>query len=291
MQCSHPIQIPDPDNKANMITIRCGHCRACRIEYQNQWKIRAEMEMQKHDWNMWCALTYDPVHLSLQNLEYEEDVQLSHLGRVGKFDSLEKQELKLFWKRFRKAVYPIKVRYMQCGEYGDKFGRPHYHCIIFGMSPDHKVFKGFVYDPSRKGFVGHLPQWPFGEFWYSEKPATLQNAAYLAKYIHKKHKGKDAAEYYSELNINPEFFSVSTRPGIGSEVIDDNADYFFTNPFYRVGDKKMSLPRYAVERLSRANPEFKAAYDWYNAENRKNLNFIGFNGDQQERNLAHVIKN
>lgn len=245
------------------------------------------MEMKKHDYNMWCALTYDPLHLSLQNLEYEEDVQFSHLGRIGKYNSLEKQELRLFWKRFRKAVAPLKVRYMQCGEYGDKFGRPHYHCIIFGMSPDHPIFKGFVYDHERKGFVGHLAQWPFGEFWYSDKPANIKNAAYLAKYIHKKHKGKSAAKYYSDLNINPEFFSVSNRPGIGAETIDENADYFFSNPYFRFGDKKFSLPRYAVERLDRQNGDFKASVQWYNQQHRK---IHDFNGEQQERNLRHVIK-
>lgn len=287
MQCSHPIRIKDPNDSKNYIYVRCGNCTACRKEYQNQWKIRAELEMKAHDDNLWVALTYDPVHLSLQNLEYEQDVKFSHLGRLGRFNSLEKQELKLFWKRFRKAVSPIKIRYMQCGEYGDKFNRPHYHAIIFGLSPEHDIFKGLKYDKRRKGFVGYLPMWPFGEFWLSEKPANIKNAEYLAKYIHKKHKGKTAQRYYDEQNINPEFFSVSNRPGIGADKIDEFTRYYETHPYYMSNGHKLGLPRYMVERISKEAGDFKEALRYAHEQILKKRT-QKFNGTQQERNLNHV---
>lgn len=290
MQCSHPIRIPDPNNKGNFIYVRCGNCTACRIEYQTAWKIRAELEMRNHDSNLWVALTYDPVHLSLQNLEYEQDKDFSHLGRVGVYDSLEKQELDLFWKRFRKAISPLKIRYMQCGEYGGKFGRPHYHAIIFGMDRHHPIFSNFHYVKSRKGFVGYIPQWPHGEFWISENPATIENAEYLAKYIHKKHKGKQAKEYYEDLNIKPEFFSVSNRPGIGAVKIDEFSKYYQFHPYYETKGKKLSLPRYVVERVDKNIDDFKETIEFNNLEHRKLFGVRDFDGQQQERNLAHVKK-
>ena len=286
MRCSSPVRIKDPNDSKNYIYVRCGHCTACHIEYQNYWRLRAVYEMQKHDWNLWCALTYDDVHLSLQNLEYEQDVRFSHLGRLGKIDSLEKDEMKLFWKRLRKALAPMRIRYMQCGEYGDRFGRPHYHAIIFGLSPDHPIFKGFLYVPSRKGYVGHLPQWPFGEFWFSSKPADEKNAAYLAKYIHKKKTGK-MKRVYEEQNINSEFFSVSNRPGVGSEVIDENAKYFFNHPYVQVNGRKMNMPRYMVERLNDMNGDFKEIHRY---EVMQHLKASNFNGEQQERNLKRVVQ-
>lgn len=291
MRCSHPIQIQDPNGKrGEYISVRCGYCTACRIEYQKNWKIRSELELKNHDYSMWIALTYDDLHLSLQNLEYEKDVKFSHLGRIGKKNSLEKDELVLFFKRFRKAIAPVKIRYMYCGEYGDKFGRPHYHVILFGLSPDHPIFKGFIYDRKRKGYVGHINAWPFGEFWYSEKPANLFNAEYLAKYIHKKHKGKDAERYYSDLNVNSEFFGCSNRPGIGAVKIDEFKDHYAKNPYVVVNGKKTSMPRYMKERLAKQIDDFKASLEWANAQILKKKSGQVFNGEQQERNLRHNVK-
>lgn len=285
MRCSSPVRIKDPNDSKGYIYVRCGNCKACRLEYQNAWAKRAELELKSHDDNLWVALTYDPVHLSLQNLEYEEDTSLSHLGRIGRIDSLEKDELKLFWKRLRKAVAPIKLRYMQCGEYGDRFNRPHYHAIIFGLSPLHPVFSSLHYDAKRKGYVGVLPIWPFGDFWLSEKPATINNAQYLAKYIQKKHKGKDAERYYSEENKNPEFFSVSNRPGIGFEKITQFADFYSTHPYYVRNGRKTTLPRYMVEKINDVNGDFKEIVRY---EKQQHMNSGNFNGKQQERNLKHV---
>ena len=143
-----------------------------------------------------------------------------------------------------------------------------------------------IYVPSRKGYVGHLPQWPFGEFWFSNKPASEQNAAYLAKYIHKKKTGK-LKRIYEEQNINSEFFSASNRPGVGSEVIDENADYFFNHPYVQVNGRKMNMPRYMVERLNDKNGDFKEIHRY---ELQKHLKASNFNGEQQERNLRRVVK-
>lgn len=48
--------------------------------------------------------------------------------------SLKPAHLTNWLKRFRKSL-SYKIRYFACGEYGDKFGRPHYHAIIYGLKP------------------------------------------------------------------------------------------------------------------------------------------------------------
>lgn len=43
-------------------------------------------------------------------------------------------------RKVNRKVYPMKqLRYYACGEYGERFGRPHYHYIIFNLHPDAAV--------------------------------------------------------------------------------------------------------------------------------------------------------
>lgn len=48
--------------------------------------------------------------------------------------SLDKTELQRFFKRLRKSLAGRKIKYFACGEYGETFGRPHYHAVVFGVS-------------------------------------------------------------------------------------------------------------------------------------------------------------
>lgn len=46
--------------------------------------------------------------------------------------SLDPKDLSDWFKRFRRAIAPLKIRYFAVGEYGGETQRPHYHAIIFG---------------------------------------------------------------------------------------------------------------------------------------------------------------
>lgn len=48
--------------------------------------------------------------------------------------SVCKDTLQRFFKRLRKDIEPRKIKYFACGEYGEQFGRPHYHAVIFGLN-------------------------------------------------------------------------------------------------------------------------------------------------------------
>lgn len=81
------------------------------------------------DWatRLWHELGYWPSAVFL-TLTYDDE----HLPPN---DDLDAEALKLFWKRLRKRLGERKIKYYACGEYGSRYGRPHYHAIVFGLEP------------------------------------------------------------------------------------------------------------------------------------------------------------
>ena len=83
---------------------------------------------------------------------------------------------KSFFKRLRKQYAKrsngIKLRYYACGEYGDRYGRPHYHAIVCGLS---------LRDED-KALV--RLSWPFGLCHFGT--ATPDSISYVCQYIDKK---------------------------------------------------------------------------------------------------------
>lgn len=104
----------------HQLQVPCGKCIGCRLERSRQWAIRCMHEASLYEDNCFITLTYNDDHLPSNG-------------------SLDKTHFQKFLKRLRKSIYPQKLRYYHCGEYGDEGGRPHYHAIIFGWSPSDKV--------------------------------------------------------------------------------------------------------------------------------------------------------
>lgn len=241
MRCSFPILAKNKEGQ--VVSVPCGRCTACRVNYQQEWKARVAHELKAHENNCWIMLSYDDLHLSLQNLEYRD--------LDGRFNSLEKREIILWKKRFQKELYPLKVRFFGCGEYGGEGNRPHYHFAVFGLDKDHPIFKK-IYKDKRKGWWCRLDSWPYGNVWVDDEQPTPDVGSYIAKYILKKHKGKDTEEYYNNLNVNPEFVSMSLKPGIGAGKIDDFAEHYMQQPFVYMRGHKIPLSRYMKNRIAQA---------------------------------------
>ena len=192
----------------------CGQCVGCRLERSRQWAIRMVNEAQLHVENCFITLTFDEESLA----ERENPM------------SLDKKEFQLFMKRLRKYLDPlgIKVRYYMCGEYGELFKRPHYHAILFGVDfPDKKLEK--IVDGRRYYSSALLRElWSFGNNIITD--VNFDTCAYVARYIMKKHLGKDAWKNYFEYLDEqtgelvgqrlPEYTTMSRRSGIGKEWLD-----------------------------------------------------------------------
>lgn len=146
------------DSKTKMVSyqrVPCGKCPECRNLRRLQWTFRLEQESLQHGYNYFVTLTYSDKFIPNDRQIYKPDFTA-------------------FVKRLRSRLSRLygdkaKFKYFGCGEYGDTFGRCHFHCIIFSDVP-------ISYDDIRLN-------WTYGFVKFD--PFTSRRAAYVVKYSQK----------------------------------------------------------------------------------------------------------
>lgn len=127
--------------------------------------------------------------------------------------SLDVRTFQLFMKKLRKRFPKNRIRFFHCGEYGERFGRPHYHAILFNFDFDDKVFAKTSERGDRLYTSKTLDEiWGLGNCWIGA--VTFESTAYVARYVTKKVTGARAPEHYQ--GRKPEYTTMSRRPGIGA---------------------------------------------------------------------------
>jgi len=225
-----------PKGENRPLSVPCGQCVGCRLERSRQWAVRCMHEASLHDDNCFITLTYDNEHL-------RDDRSLFYPHFQG------------FMKRLR-ARCGVKVRFYMCGEYGEQFGRPHYHALIFGFDfPD--KYKWAVRNGSQSFRSPLLEElWPYGN---SEiGTVNFKSSAYVARYIMKKITGKAADEHYFNPDNGtfrePEFNRMSLKPGIAAGWFEKFSSDVFPNDYVVVNGRKCRPPRYYDVLYSRIDP-------------------------------------
>lgn len=236
-------------NPDEVIKLQCGRCIGCRLEYSRQWAMRCMHELKMHDESCYLTLTYND-------------------QECPKDGGLRKEDLQKFFKRLRKKIEPIKIRYYAVGEYGDKTNRPHYHAILYGYDFQDKKFH-----TTSKGHNIYISDcldsiWKLGDCYLGN--VTFESAAYVARYCTKKINGSAKEElckgkvtkpyermdlYTGELfEVQPEFAVMSRKPGIGVNWYEEFKSDCFPSNFIIVRGKKMLPPRYYMQKYSETNP-------------------------------------
>lgn len=205
MQCNFPKLFI---TKEATFEVPCGRCTACRTARAHEWSIRLMHEFEFWDDSVFLTLTYDDVHLPEDN-------------------AVSKRELQLFFKRIRKRVSPIS--YYACGEYGENYGRPHYHAIVFGLSFRDKQI---VEDSWRLGFV-------------KLGLVSYQSCRYVANYIGKAFNGDVAKKFYGN-RLPP--FQISSN-GIGLRWAQRHEDQLIANGKITVHGQDHGIPKYYRRKL------------------------------------------
>lgn len=229
-------------NRNDSISVPCGNCIGCRLEYSRQWAIRCVHEAQVHEENSFLTLTYD-----------DENIPENW--------SINKEDITKFFKRLRKRYEGKTIRYFQAGEYGDKTLRPHYHICLFGHDFEDKI----LWKKTEGGnlYTSEILKelWPFGYNVIGD--VTFESAAYVARYIAKKINGKGAEHAYTRVDeetgevfqVEPERATMSRRPGLGKVWYEKFKSDVFPKDFITIRGKKMFSPKYYTKNLESEDPE------------------------------------
>ena len=271
---------PTPSHLGRDIKLPCGRCHGCRLDRSKQWAIRLMNEAQQHEKSCFLTLTYSDETLARRRPAWEPTVPYAppsrsatpedseypegprKLRRNG--DSLRPRDVQLFMKRLRKDLTTrgssAKVRFYLVGEYGDLYGRPHYHVALFGedFSDDRVQWRtSGEYRCHRSSRLERL--WTLGNSEIGE--LTIESAAYIARYVMKKINGKKADDHYRRTDENgqdywlvPEFAHMSRRPGIGKAWFEEYQADVYPHDYVVIDGRKLKPPRYYDKLLEQFDP-------------------------------------
>lgn len=243
------------------LKLPCGQCIGCRLERSRQWAMRCVHENQMHDFSCFVTLTYDDSHLPVDNSLRYRDFQLF-------MKKLRDQLPRLRQRRLVKGADTL--RFYMCGEYGESFGRPHYHALLFGA-----IFTDLVpWKQTESGAQLYVSPtldkiWENG--FTSVGEVNFESAAYVARYVMKKVTGDKADEHYKCVSPDgevywrvPEFTRMSLRPhGIGAAWFQKFRGEVVARDGVVMRGMLMKPPRYYDKRLAELMPE---EMDWKKVE-------------------------
>lgn len=167
--------------QSGLLFLPCGSCVGCQLSRARSWAIRCSLEVLEHECTSFLTLTFSDRYLP---------------------PSLSREDVSVFMRRLRKATGRA-FRFFACGEYGDWFGRPHYHALLFGPVDPEEVERAW-----RKGFATVAPV----------NPARISYVAgYCAKKVGLFDQAEERVDYATgEVHrYQPPFVQMSRRPGIG----------------------------------------------------------------------------
>lgn len=209
--------VPKDGSPSILYQAPCGKCYACRYNKTQMWIDRLEMESFDSITNpLFLTLTYSDAHIP-RNSEGLPELCL--------------RDVQTFLKRLRKAIHPLKVRYVYLGEYGGRTVRPHYHFILFPSAPfNHSLI-------SEKWFKGHV----------MVSPVTPRRLAYVASFH------INSAECPSGRTLP--FVQYSRNPGLGYSYIEKESNVSLHTQeipdltYVRLNGRTRPLPPYIRKKL------------------------------------------
>lgn len=221
--------------------IPCGNCIGCRLDYSREWANRGYLESLKYKNNWFVTITYDEEHLPRPS-EYIDKNGISYLDD-GTWEggtlvpSHLTQFIKAVRKIFEREYNHTGIRFMACGEYGDKGMRPHYHIIFFNMPlPADDLYKPKILNHEMY-YQSHIIERAWNKGISNVSEATWNTISYTARYITKKINGEGSDELYHSLGKEKEFMRVSRMPGIGEWYYKEHKDEIYSNDQIMIKNK------------------------------------------------------
>lgn len=218
----------------------CGHCTLCKENKRNDLVFRSIMESSCYTCPpVFFTLTYDDQHLPCLEVDTEVIDKVKSDGSITtksvhyKYDNKCRGELRYkdvqdFFKRLRRRWdrkgLKHNIRYLVSGEYGSKYGRPHYHVIMWNNpynadENNKKLFKQLEQDIFLSWGKCQPQGFDFGQ-------CRGGASAYAAKYVSKPCK-------MHGHHTKPFIHCSNGHGGIGSPLLKKQTKHLRKNPMVR----------------------------------------------------------
>lgn len=214
------------------------------------------------------TLTYDDDHLTSHTVVDEKN------GDIITGSSLDKNDLRKFWKKVRYYYPDSKIKYIDAGEYGSHTNRPHYHAIVFGLPLPLDGLKTYknnemgdrlwstvptdattIRGKTRKKEI-KLPSLEeiWGKGFVTVGRLTIESAAYVARYALKKSIDQRAPNWAASQGKIDEFTSKSQS--IGRRYFEEHwKEIYKTDTVPVKKDGKLMKPPLAYDRWLKEKDE------------------------------------
>lgn len=138
---------------------------------------------------------------------------------------------------------------------------PAVHIIIWRLSDKvffSPLFSEQTYYPRKKGYDVKCSAWTNGKIFVGN--LTEDSANYVAGYMLKKVKGRDANKVYRDKGLIPPFSLMSRKPGLGQEWCKKNAGWLKERGALLYKQRPTPLPRYFLHQLFSKDELVEAMY-------------------------------
>lgn len=256
------------------LELACGQCHGCKLKTSRDWAIRCMHEKQMHKHSCSITLTYDTAHLptTWYSIAYRDWQLFMKRLRKAAFKGLEggiaKPNTAAANSLITDALMPIGrrhsrpatagIRFYMGAEYGEKYGRPHFHACLFGIDFADRIFYKTTKAGSRLYTSPTLEKiWRLGYATIGD--VTFQSAAYIARYIMKKRTGDNKTGHYEIIDLDSgeiqtrrkEFNQMSRRPGLGSTWLAKYQTDAYPHGKVILKNSRVNTPRYYDKQFKR----------------------------------------
>lgn len=228
MSCVSPLLVK---SRNGIVLASCGRCLSCSVKKQSELTFLCHKELRD---------TYHRgLGASFVTLTYNDN-NVPYVAADKPYQTLQIDDFQKFLKRFRyysDKQYGIQCKFLACGEYGDKLGRPHYHAVIFGLSDylcDKLIRSSWKYGTHQVGALGS------------------GGLRYVLKYLTKTRLTPEIKAFYDANGVQKPFILHSQK--LGFDWISRNKQQIVDSHYTFLSNGKVRLyPKYVrdvVERLT-----------------------------------------
>jgi len=253
MACDAPITIkykePIPDGKGGFIwtfPADCGKCLKCLLKRKAQWSFRLVEQKRVSFSSYFVTLTYNDKYLPMGDgvssinkndhkefikklKEYEKPKNLALRPYISK-EELERSKIGIKDRG--------KLAYYGVSEYGDQFGRSHWHYILFNVRDINNIDRAWFTTVRNDQTGEYEPGEQKGNIKIDE--CNINTIDYVLKYMVKDHSKQDYEGRAKEVSF--------MSKGIGITYVDQEfIDYINREDANQVMNQRGSilpLPRY-----------------------------------------------